>query len=163
MGVKLESMVSFPCTEPFIFVNLALPASLFSYTSNGGCLPVHCCAANTEERLRHQYSQLTQKYIDQLISAEVIGIEGIIDIIRRLENTLGTLITPLIDQALGLVKKATQVIARPRKKKERFLFAFDALSASLDRIDTSVTPTGKHQIGIRHSLYGSTWDHQVPG
>lgn len=101
-----------------------------------------CSFVVTEDRLRHQYYQLSQKYVDQLVSSEVIDIDGVLDVIGQLEKALSNLLTPIIDQAIGLVKKAAQIISKPREKQEHYVIAFNALAASLEKIDTAVTPTG---------------------
>lgn len=100
---------------------------------------------DSEERMRHQYSQLSQKYVDQLVYDELVDIEGILDLIGGLENILATLLTPMLDRALELAKKATRVFSKPRRKEKHFLFAFNALAASLDKIDSDQLPAGTQE------------------
>ena len=108
------------------------------------------CSA--EERLRHQYSQLSQKYVEQLISDEVIDTEGVLAVIDQLENMLSTLLSPLVDEALGLVKKVTRVFTKPRPNKEHYLIAFNALAASLNSINIAEIPKGTHQLSSHKTV-----------
>ncbi|CDJ64974.1 hypothetical protein, conserved [Eimeria necatrix] len=111
-----------------------------------------------EDRLRHQYYQLSQKYVDQLVSSEVIDIDGVLDVIGQLEKALSNLLTPIIDQAIGLVKKAAQIISKPREKQEHYVIAFNALAASLEKIDTAVTPTEEKSepVEVSGAISGTT-------
>ncbi|OEH77210.1 hypothetical protein cyc_05571 [Cyclospora cayetanensis] len=59
-----------------------------------------------EERFRLQYSQLLEKYTEQLVSEKVIDMEGVLDIIGQLEKMLGSMVTPLVDRVMGLLAGA---------------------------------------------------------
>ncbi|KAL8450401.1 hypothetical protein Emag_003247 [Eimeria magna] len=98
-----------------------------------------------EKRMRDQYHLLSRKYVAELVSDELIGIDGVLDMIGALESMLSSMLTPLIDRALGLVKKVTKVFSKTRHKKRHFLFAFDALAAALEKLPAREPPSCKFE------------------
>ncbi|KAL8425482.1 hypothetical protein Efla_002603 [Eimeria flavescens] len=97
-----------------------------------------------EKRMLHQYHLLSQKYVDELLPGDLISIDGVLSMIGALESMLATLMTPLVDRAWGLVMKAAHIFSKKRQAEKHFLFAFDAMTAALDRAHSrETTPTLK--------------------
>ncbi|XP_026192221.1 uncharacterized protein LOC34621907 [Cyclospora cayetanensis] len=90
-----------------------------------------------EERFRLQYSQLLEKYTEQLVSEKVIDMEGVLDIIGQLEKMLGSMVTPLVDRVMGLVRKAQGVFSSQHDTNEHFLIDFNGLAESLEAVDNN--------------------------